>query len=48
MRLRTFFAGSGDCLLLTSAEGRHVLIDGGPSRRSFEERVQPTMEEIYS
>ena len=31
MKLKTFFASDGDCLLLTSRDGRHVLIDGGRS-----------------
>jgi glyoxylase-like metal-dependent hydrolase (beta-lactamase superfamily II) len=48
MRLRTFFAGTGDCLLLTSTEGSHVLIDGGPSRNNFEQRVAPTLNWIHS
>ena len=29
MRLRVFQAGEGDCLLLTSADGKRVLVDGG-------------------
>jgi beta-lactamase superfamily II metal-dependent hydrolase len=29
VKLKVFFAGDGDCLLLTSADGHHALIDGG-------------------
>ena len=31
MRLRVFQANDGDCLLLSSADGKHMLIDGGRS-----------------
>ncbi len=31
MRLTVFNAGKGDCLLLTSADGKRVLVDGGMS-----------------
>ncbi|HEX5015930.1 MAG TPA: MBL fold metallo-hydrolase [Candidatus Limnocylindrales bacterium] len=29
MRLRVYQSGKGDCLLLTSADGHHMLVDGG-------------------
>lgn len=29
MKLRVFQSGKGDCLLLTSSDGRHMLVDGG-------------------
>ena len=35
MRLRVFFAGDGDCLLLTTGDGRHVLVDGRPVSASL-------------
>ena len=47
MRLRTFFAGSGDCLLLTSARDNHVLIDGGPTGPLFNKSAGDTLEEIH-
>lgn len=31
MKLKVFFAGDGDCLLLSSGDGHHALIDGGRS-----------------
>lgn len=38
MRLRTFKASDGDCLLLSSGDGRHMLVDGGRSD-TFREHV---------
>lgn len=29
MKIRVFQSGKGDCLLLTSSDGRHILVDGG-------------------
>ena len=29
MRIRVFHSGKGDCLLLTSSDGKHILVDGG-------------------
>ncbi len=46
MRLRTFFADAGDCMLLSAAGGGHILIDGGPSGPRFEERVVPVLEQV--
>lgn len=45
MRLRVFFANDGDCLLLTSADGRHVLVDGGRST-TFAEHTRPHLDEL--
>jgi hypothetical protein len=45
MRLRVFFASDGDCLLLTSADGRHVLVDGGRSG-TFRENTRPHLDEL--
>jgi beta-lactamase superfamily II metal-dependent hydrolase len=45
MRLRVFFANDGDCLLLTSADGRHVLVDGG-RKGSFTEHTRPHLDEL--
>ncbi len=35
MRLRTFFANDGDCLLLTSDSGKNALVDGGHYANTF-------------
>lgn len=45
MKLKVFFAGDGDCLLLTSGDGRHVLIDGG-RRGSFERQTRPLLHDM--
>lgn len=45
MKLRVFFATDGDCLLLTSNDGLHVLIDGGRAR-SFQSMTEPTLQRI--
>ena len=45
MRLRVFFAGDGDCLLLTTGDGRHVLVDGGRSG-TFAEHTRPHLAEL--
>ena len=29
MKIRVFHSGKGDCLLLTSSDGKHILVDGG-------------------
>ena len=42
MRLRIFKADKGDCLLLTGADGRNVLIDGG-MKDSYTEHVSRTL-----
>ena len=42
MRLRVFQANDGDCLLLTSSDNRHMLIDGGRSG-SYIEHVSKTV-----
>ena len=45
MRLRVFHAGDGDCLLLTTADGRHVLVDGGRTG-TFQENARPQLAEL--
>ena len=35
MRIRAFDGASGDCVLLTSTNGRNILVDGGLVRRQF-------------
>lgn len=47
MKLTLFPADKGDCLLLTSADGHHMLIDGGmgPSYRKF---VEPVLGEMQA
>lgn len=45
MRLEAFHAADGDCLLLSSADGRHVLIDGGRSG-TFVENCRPRLQEL--
>lgn len=43
MRLKVFFAGDGDCLLLTTGDGRHVLVDGGRTG-AFRENARPHLD----
>ena len=45
MKLTVFFAGDGDCLLLTSAEGRRVLIDGGRAG-TFASETAPVLQQL--
>jgi hypothetical protein len=42
MRIRVFQAGKGDCLLLTSNDGKRVLVDGG-MRADYRKHVAPTL-----
>ena len=42
MKLRVFQSDKGDCMLLTSSDGRHVLIDGGMSA-SYREHAAPAL-----
>ena len=42
MKLEVFFAGDGDCLLLTSSDGRRALIDGGRSE-TFQKQTWPAL-----
>lgn len=46
MRLRVFFADKGDCLLLTSTDGKNVLVDGGPKQPTFHQRTAATLKKI--
>jgi len=45
MRLEAFHAADGDCLLLSSADGHHLLVDGGRSG-TFSENTQPRLQEL--
>ena len=45
MRLRVFFAGDGDCLLLTTGDGRHVLVDGGRTA-PFRANARPVLADL--
>ena len=45
MRLEVFHASDGDCLMLTSADGHHVLVDGGRSG-TFVEFCRPRLQEL--
>jgi beta-lactamase superfamily II metal-dependent hydrolase len=45
VRLRVFHADDGDCLLLTSADGHHLLVDGGRSG-TFRDHAWPTLEQM--
>jgi hypothetical protein len=42
VRLKAFHAADGDCLLLTSADGHHALVDGGRAR-TFDEQAWPVL-----
>jgi hypothetical protein len=43
VKLKTFFASDGDCLLLSSSDERHALIDGGRSA-SFQKFAWPVVQ----
>ncbi|TCC49007.1 MBL fold metallo-hydrolase [Kribbella capetownensis] len=45
MKLEVFFAKDGDCLLLTSADGHHILVDGGRTA-SFESQTRPVLQDL--
>jgi Metallo-beta-lactamase superfamily len=45
VQLKVFFAGDGDCLLLSSSDGHHALIDGGRST-SFQKFAWPTLQTL--
>jgi hypothetical protein len=45
MKLRVFHAADGDCLLLTSRDGRHALIDGGRTE-SFKKATWPVLRKL--
>lgn len=45
MRLRVFHSAEGDCVLLTSGNGRHALIDGG-RHHAFRRTALPTLQKI--
>ncbi len=45
MRVRTFHSAEGDCLLVSSRDRHHLLVDGG-RKRTFLEHAVPTLNEI--
>jgi hypothetical protein len=45
VKLKVFYATDGDCLLLTSSDGHHALIDGGRTK-SFREQTWATLQEL--
>jgi beta-lactamase superfamily II metal-dependent hydrolase len=45
VKLKAFFATDGDCLLLTSGDGHHALIDGGRTT-SFREQAWGTLQQL--
>lgn len=45
MRLKVFHAADGDCLLLTSSDGHHALVDGGRAR-TFDEQAWPVLRKM--
>ena len=45
MKLKVFYATDGDCLLLTSGDGHHALIDGGRTK-SFREQTWAVLQEL--
>jgi Metallo-beta-lactamase superfamily len=47
MKLRVFQSDKGDCLLLTSDDGRRVLVDGG-MRSSYKQHVAPALGRLAS
>ena len=47
MKLRVFQSDKGDCLLITSKDGKRILADGGMSS-SYSKHVTPTMKQLRS
>ena len=47
MRLKVFYATDGDCLLLTSSDGHHALIDGGRTS-SFRDQTWGMLQQLAS
>lgn len=45
MKLKVFHASDGDCLLLTSSDGRHALIDGGRGD-TFQKQTWPALQAL--
>jgi beta-lactamase superfamily II metal-dependent hydrolase len=45
VKLKVFVAGDGDCLLLSSSDGHHALIDGGRSA-SFQKFAWPELQKL--
>lgn len=48
MKLHLFDAGSGDGLLIESAGGRRVLVDGGKNQSSWTEHLEPTLARLHA
>lgn len=47
MKIRVFQSDKGDCLMITSKDGKRVLVDGGMSS-SYSKHVAPTMKQLRS
>lgn len=47
MKLKVFYATDGDCLLLTSGDGHHMLVDGGRSG-TFDTLTNPVLQELQA
>jgi len=45
VKLKVFYASDGDCLLLTSSDGHHALIDGGRST-TFQKQTWPVLQDL--
>ena len=45
MKIRVFQSDKGDCLMITSKDGKRVLVDGGMSS-SYSKHVTPTMKKL--
>lgn len=45
MRLEAFHAADGDCLLLSSGDGHHVLVDGGRAG-TYAENTRPRLDQL--
>ena len=45
MKLNVFQSGSGDCLLLSSDDGHHILVDGG-FNKNYTENVRDNLQGI--
>jgi hypothetical protein len=46
MRFRTFYAGTGYCLLLSSIEGRNVLMSCRPGSRIFDHWIKDSLLDV--
>jgi hypothetical protein len=48
VKLRVFFAGTGDALLLSAGQGKNVLVDGGPSSGIFDSHILPSLRGLHN